>query len=255
MSDDDIDDAKPHELVDKSEAARLLKCSIRQVQRFAANGKLSSTTQGKGNPTKFLKSEVLELKEERDDSVEMSDDMTLLVNEMRKGLEIANRHVNNLLQNVVEPLKLHNDALNAEMSAIRARYDALLDRHLGSLDKWEESTKAVHEREIASFTVKENEKRKSEAWTFATQTLLPRLLSQFAGTQVVQDLIGSFSDEQLEALLNPELGFLNTEQREKLEHVLKHAKATQDAGQHIREPVKQGGEGSGPVGSSNGGSN
>jgi len=263
------------ELINRRDAARLLKVNTRTVIRMETDGYLTPIKKGEGDkaPIFYREDEVDELRVSRklgvdahkldtaaesvvnDAAVNMAMAPSLMIRSSGKAMEIAQDHVKELMSPVTSAMKMNMEVLMKENRRLTDRSTKLEGEIFEFIDLQKKAMRDDQEAKLVEITELENLKMKKETFDRLTgympliATLIGDRLSPAQRSKVresaLTDIVEKMSFDQIEALQKSgafgqaEMAtIISMKQRmeaERAERLKKEAESAQDA-----EDVKSG---------------
>ena len=196
----------PDDWYSAADAQEAIGLSRRQLDRLAKSGEITTVMRAGKKRYRCEDVDGLEVAE----AAPVVNDALAVLKQTQNHLEAVMRHYDKLVTNINAPLETLTKAWKDEMIGMRSRVVSLEGVHLEIIKERESLASDSMLRGLAETEHSANQARKEEAWTTFKEKLLPRLLG--GGESGLQKFLGTFNDEQIEALISSE--FLAPEQKE-----------------------------------------
>lgn len=246
---EELDSSSPTEVLGSSgevllshdEAAEYMGLTLRAFRRRFEAGKYDSARVLRKNKVLFSQAELDRLKYEGDQESALNSVLHLL----RTSLETSHRQNREMLAQTLKVTEEQNRTFISQRQTDVTRISELEAKLSESFKLREEAAAEVHRRELERMKYEKSEKRIDAAWDKLLEWG-PLLAEQMAGAQQFRKLVEKFTPQQVEALLDPGIGFFTDEQRAQLQFVLnkwretsaKRAKVEQKTEPKTEQPEK-----------------
>jgi hypothetical protein len=182
------------------EAAKMAGVSKRTLENLVRSGKVGYVYDDSGE--RHFDPEGLRLHAGVVSDADVELDLTKatweLVRRTNSDLVKAN---SDLLKLATEPSFKLIAALQAELEAVRNRYDALQAKYIASIDAFEAALTTAHERELAREQARAQDARKDMGFKMALDQL-PNLVAQLTFKKSIDGLFESLTPEQTAVLFD-----------------------------------------------------